>query len=180
MNDNIKLLVGLGNPGIQYQDTRHNIGWMVIKNLALNWKIPLNQSVKFQSLIGQINLEEKKIILAAPTTYMNLSGHAVKIIVDYFKINIDNILIIYDDIDLLFGKIRIRSKGGDGGHKGLKSIISCLGNQNLKRLRIGIGPLPEHMELSDFVLSKFYPEEQVFLSEIILITLLLLSLIILP
>ncbi|NLM96044.1 MAG: aminoacyl-tRNA hydrolase, partial [Halanaerobiaceae bacterium] len=135
------LVVGLGNPGPEYTNTRHNVGCSAIYMLAR--KIGINSTTaRFRAIIGKGSIAEARVILAQPLTYMNNSGEAVKQIVDYYKISIDKIIIISDDMALPTGKIRIKEKGSAGGHNGLKSIFDYLGTQNIPRIRIGIDSPP--------------------------------------
>jgi peptidyl-tRNA hydrolase, PTH1 family len=136
----VDLIVGLGNPGNEYKDTRHNIGFMVIDRLASLWQINLAPDRKFQGIYGDGRYPNgKKIRLLKPTTYMNLSGQSVRSLLDWYKLSPRSVLAIYDDMDLPFGKIRLRSSGSAGGHNGMKSLISHLGTQDFPRLRVGIG-----------------------------------------
>jgi peptidyl-tRNA hydrolase, PTH1 family len=140
----ISLIVGLGNPGAEYERTRHNIGFMAIDRLATSWNISLGKEKRFYGLFGEGRLSSRlassgKIRLLKPTTYMNVSGQSVRACADWFKGNPENILVIYDDMDLPLGKLRLRPSGSAGGHNGMKSIISHLGTQNFPRLRLGIG-----------------------------------------
>jgi peptidyl-tRNA hydrolase, PTH1 family len=140
----ISLIVGLGNPGAEYERTRHNIGFMAIDRLATSWSISLGKEKRFYGLFGEGRLSPRlassgKIRLLKPTTYMNVSGQSVRACADWFKGNPENILVIYDDMDLPLGKLRLRPSGSAGGHNGMKSIISHLGTQNFPRLRLGIG-----------------------------------------
>ena len=140
----ISLIVGLGNPGAEYERTRHNIGFMVIDRLAISWSISLGKEKRFYGIFGEGRLSSRlastgKIRLLKPTTYMNVSGQSVRASADWFKCNPENILVIYDDMDLPLGKLRLRPSGSAGGHNGMKSIISHLGTQNFPRLRLGIG-----------------------------------------
>lgn len=140
----ISLIVGLGNPGAEYERTRHNIGFMAIDRLATSWSISLGKEKRFYGLFGEGRLSTRlassgKICLLKPTTYMNVSGQSVRACADWFKGNPENILVIYDDMDLPLGKLRLRPSGSAGGHNGMKSIISHLGTQNFPRLRLGIG-----------------------------------------
>lgn len=160
------LLVGLGNPGTEYANTRHNAGFWVINYLAKRTGIKLNQ-VRLKSRLGKGSFEQKEIILARPRTYMNLSGEAVSSLLREFDLPLSKLLVIYDDIDLDLGQIRIRAKGSSGGHKGVASIINALGSSEFARLRIGIGPLKEGITLTDYVLSKFEDEEEEKLEEAI-------------
>lgn len=140
----ISLIVGLGNPGAEYERTRHNIGFMAIDRLAISWSISLGKEKRFYAIFGEGRLSSRlastgKIRLLKPTTYMNVSGRSVRASADWFKCNPENILVIYDDMDLPLGKLRLRPSGSAGGHNGMKSIISHLGTQNFPRLRLGIG-----------------------------------------
>jgi peptidyl-tRNA hydrolase, PTH1 family len=140
----ISLIVGLGNPGAEYERTRHNIGFMAVDRLATSWSISLGKEKRFYGIFGEGRLSSRlassgKIRLLKPTTYMNVSGQSVRACADWFKGNPENILVIYDDMDLPLGKLRLRPSGSAGGHNGMKSIISHLGTQNFPRLRLGIG-----------------------------------------
>ncbi len=140
----ISLIVGLGNPGSEYERTRHNIGFMAIDRLATSWSISLGKEKRFYGLFGEGRLSSRlassgKIRLLKPTTYMNVSGQSVRACADWFKGTPENILVVYDDMDLPLGKLRLRPSGSAGGHNGMKSIISHLGTQNFPRLRLGIG-----------------------------------------
>jgi PTH1 family peptidyl-tRNA hydrolase len=143
-NQSISLIVGLGNPGAEYERTRHNIGFMAVDRLATSWSISLGKEKRFYGIFGEGRLSPRlassgKIRLLKPTTYMNVSGQSVRACADWFKGNPENILVIYDDMDLPLGKLRLRPSGSAGGHNGMKSIISHLGTQNFPRLRLGIG-----------------------------------------
>lgn len=140
----ISLIVGLGNPGSEYERTRHNIGFMAIDRLAASWGAFLGKEKRFYGIFGEGRLPSRlvnsgKIRLLKPTNYMNLSGQSVRACADWFKCDPENILVVYDDMDLPLGKLRLRSSGSAGGHNGMKSIISHLGTQNFPRLRLGIG-----------------------------------------
>ena len=153
------LVAGLGNPGRQYEKTRHNIGFKVIDYLASHYKINLD-SRHFNAEWGKLSLFDKNIFLIKPQTYMNRSGSTIKSFVEFYKIAPENILIIHDDIDLPFGDVRLKSKGGGAGHHGIESIMESLGTDHFKRIRCGIGrPLQLETEISDFVLSSFSSEE---------------------
>lgn len=158
LESNTFLIVGLGNPGKKYMGTRHNVGFDFIETLANDLSIKLNIS-KFNALIGIGKIDDKKIILAMPMTYMNLSGDAVLPIAKYYNINSENIIVCYDDIYLDTGKIRIRKNGSAGGHNGMKSIIARLRTENFPRIRVGVDKKPEYMDLADYVLSKFNKDE---------------------
>jgi PTH1 family peptidyl-tRNA hydrolase len=158
------LIAGLGNPGKKYHETRHNIGFMVVDFLADKFNKKFKKNVDtFRSAVFEYNSEE--IILLKPKTYMNLSGIAVALGVRYYDIVLSNLLVIYDDIDLKFGTIRIRAKGSDGGQKGLRSIISNLETKDFARLRIGVGD--HFQDAAEYVLSPFSPEEKKDLPSII-------------
>ena len=152
----MKLIVGLGNPGGQYAQTRHNIGFMVIDALAreLGATVEKNQH---KALVGQVNIGSEKVILAKPQTYMNLSGQAVVALMNWYKLLPEDLLVISDDMDLPPGRLRIRMNGGAGGQKGLKSIMDLTGTQDFSRMRVGIGR-PEHGAV-DHVLGKFDDQE---------------------
>lgn len=152
------LVVGLGNPTEKYNNTRHNAGFMAIDYIAKTLNVDFNKS-KFNSLFKDVNLDDKRILLVKPQTYMNLSGEAVSKFVSFYKIPLENVIVFSDDISLPVGKIRIRRKGSHGGHNGLKNIISMLGNDNFPRVKIGVGSKPDEWELSDWVLSKFSESE---------------------
>ena len=152
------IIVGLGNPGREYAGTRHNIGFDVITRLSDDYNIPLDFK-KHKAVCGKGYIEGQKVILAQPQTYMNLSGESVRELIDYYKIEEDELIIIYDDINLEPGKLRIRAKGSAGGHNGMKSIISHLGTDAFPRIRIGVGEKPKGYDLADYVLGRFKPEE---------------------
>lgn len=153
------VVVGLGNPGKRYKDTRHNIGFNVIDLLGQRNKINLNKT-KFQSIYGEGFIRGNKVILMKPQTYMNNSGISVREIYDFHKLDIKNIIVIVDDIDIEFASIRIRGKGSAGSHNGLKSIIKHLGSKEFPRIKVGIGEKRHPSQnLADFVLSKFSQEE---------------------
>lgn len=153
------LVVGLGNPGREYRDTRHNIGFMVIERLCAKLGARLNK-VQSKALIGSGILEGRKVIMAKPQTFMNLSGQSVGGLVRFYKVPLDQIIIAHDDLDLPLGTIRIRPGGGSAGQKGIASIIQQLGTQNFARLRLGIGRPPGQMDPADYVLQRFHSSEQ--------------------
>lgn len=154
----MKLIVGLGNPGKEYENTRHNIGFIFIDNFAKKNNLTFNKE-KFNGLYVDTIINGEKIILLKPLSYMNLSGEVVKKYVDFFKINIDDILVINDDLDLDIGRIRLRPNGSSGGHNGLKNIANNLNSENFKRLKIGISN-DKRIDTKDYVLGKFTKEEQ--------------------
>ena len=152
------LIVGLGNPGVEYAATRHNIGFDMITYLSDKYNIPVN-SREGKALVGKGILAGEKVMLAQPQTYMNLSGESVRALMDYYKIDIEDLLVIYDDISLDVGQIRMRGKGSAGGHNGIKSIIQHTGTQEFARIKIGIGQKPEGGDLVKHVLGRFSREE---------------------
>jgi PTH1 family peptidyl-tRNA hydrolase len=153
------LITGLGNPGAKYTYNWHNCGFMSIEVLAQRNHISFNKN-KFRGEYGQGTISGEKVILLRPQTYMNLSGESVREAMSFFKIEPENLIVLYDDIDLPRGTIRVRAKGGPGTHNGMKSIISQIGTTDFPRIRIGCGPVPEHWDLADFVLSDINKEEQ--------------------
>ena len=153
------IIVGLGNPTNKYQATRHNVGWDAITRLSDDYRIPLDFK-KHKAICGKGYIEGEKVVLAQPVTYMNLSGESVQELMDYYKVTPEEIIIIYDDISLEVGQLRIRKKGSAGGHNGIKSIISHLGTDEFLRIKIGVGDKPKDWDLADYVLSRFQTEEQ--------------------
>ncbi len=158
-------VIGLGNVGRRYQGTRHNVGFDTIDYLAYKNRIELNKA-KFNSVFGEYRINNEKIILVKPTTYMNRSGFAVVDLKNYYKIPVENLIIVYDDIDLELGQLRIRSKGSAGSHNGMKSVIYQLGDDKFPRIRIGVGR-DERMDLAAYVLQKFSEEEREKIKDII-------------
>jgi PTH1 family peptidyl-tRNA hydrolase len=154
----MKIIVGLGNPGPEYRNTRHNIGFMVLEELAARYPVEKQES-KFDALIGQVRIKGEKVLLVKPLTYMNLSGQAVQPLVHWHKLELEDLLVVYDDMDLPLGTIRIRAAGGSGGHKGIKSIMERLASSELARLRLGIGR-PSDRDPVDWVLGRFRPDEK--------------------
>ncbi len=155
----MKLIVGLGNPEEKYSLTRHNIGWLFLEHLAKKYDVSINKSSN-SSLVGEFKLNNEKIILAKPITYMNLSGNAVVALKKWYKLENKDILIVYDDIDIPFGTIRYREKGSGGTHNGMKHIVQMLSSQDIPRLRIGLGGLKhERQDMIDFVLQRFKKDE---------------------
>lgn len=160
------LIVGLGNPGRQYETTRHNAGFICIDILAEKYGIKINK-LKFKSLMGEGRIEGKRCLLLKPQTYMNLSGEAVRDVVDFYKIPVENIIVICDDISLDPGKMRIRRKGSDGGQRGMKNIIYHLKDDNFPRIKIGVGakPNPEY-DLAAWVVSHFTANEAKLIKQV--------------
>ncbi|MGN0395873.1 MAG: aminoacyl-tRNA hydrolase [Coprococcus sp.] len=154
----MKIIVGLGNPGVKYAGTRHNIGFSVIDEMAEKYNISLSEK-KHKAVLGKGIIEGEKVILAMPQTFMNLSGESVRELVDYYKCEPSDVIVIYDDIDLDVGRLRIREKGSAGGHNGMKNIILHIGSQEFARVRVGVGEKPKNMDLADYVLSRFNKED---------------------
>lgn len=161
------IIAGLGNPTKTYEGTRHNIGFMVIDGIGEKYNIDITTK-KHKAFIGRGIIAGERVILAKPQTYMNLSGESIREIADFYKIPPENIIIIYDDISLETGKLRIRKKGSAGGHNGIKSIISHLGTQEFPRIKVGIGNKPEGWDLADYVLSKYSRAERQSVEEALL------------
>ena len=160
------LIVGLGNPGKQYESTRHNAGFICMDILAEKYDIKINK-LKFKSLMGEGRIEGKRCLLLKPQTYMNLSGEAVRDAVEFYKIPVENVIVICDDISLEPGKMRIRRKGSHGGQNGMRNIIYHLKDDNFPRIKIGIGakPNPEY-DLADWVLSRFTQSEAKLIKQV--------------
>lgn len=158
------LIVGLGNPGNEYNNTRHNIGFDAIEVIAKKYNIDINRE-KFKGVYGEGFINGEKVILFMPTTYMNLSGEAIRLIMDFYKLSEEDLLVIYDDISLDVGRIRIREKGSAGGHNGIKSIIANIGTDVFSRIKIGVGQ-PKG-DLVKHVLGKFSSEERSILNNVL-------------
>ena len=162
LNTNSKpdyIVVGLGNPDTKYLNTRHNAGFMAIDMISKEYNVQVNR-IKFKSLCGNAIIGDKNCLLMKPTTYMNNSGQAVQEAMNFYKVPIENVIVIYDDISLEPSKLRIRRKGSDGGHNGIKSIIYLTGADTFRRIKLGVGkkPHPDY-NLADWVLSNFNPNE---------------------
>ncbi|MDU7649457.1 MAG: aminoacyl-tRNA hydrolase [Anaerococcus vaginalis] len=162
-------IVGLGNPGIQYENTRHNAGFITIDYLARKYSIDVRK-IKFKSLIGQGVISGQKVMLVKPQTYMNNSGEAIREIYKYFDFDHDKLIVIYDDIDIDFGSIRIRKKGSAGTHNGMKSIIYNLEFDDFPRIKVAVGKKPSYMDLANFVLSGFSKQEAKIIEEEVKLT----------
>ena len=154
----MRLIVGLGNVGDKYIFTRHNVGFMLADSIALNSNLTFRENSRLKCLMTNLRTGVEDYLIIKPTTYMNLSGEAVRAVMDYYKIAVEDILIVYDDLSLTLGKIRFRGDGSDGGHNGIKSVIQHVGTQNVARLKIGIGPQP-NIPSEVFVLQNFSKEE---------------------
>jgi len=162
----VYLIAGLGNPGKEYHHNRHNIGFMLVSRLAEQLNVAFSR-VQSRALVTDTNYQGNKVILAKPQTYMNLSGQAVASLVRFYKIELIHFLVVYDDVDLPFGRIRIRPSGGSGGQKGMQSIINQLGTQDFPRMRLGIGRPPGSQEASSYVLRDFSGEDAEFLPSVL-------------
>ena len=148
------LIVGLGNPGTEYAATRHNIGFDMVTYLSDKYGIAL-RSKEGKAIVGKGVIEGQKVMLVQPQTYMNLSGEAVTQLVNWYKVEPQELLVVYDDVDLPFGRVRIRPKGSAGTHNGMRNILYLLGRDDFPRLRVGIGRPPEHWDMKDFVISGY-------------------------
>ncbi len=164
--DRFQLIVGLGNPGEAYRLTRHNVGFMVVDRLAQTHQLTLNRR-KFKVVFGLGKVDGRSVILAKPMTFMNMSGPAIRDLTHFFNLDKKNLLVIHDDIDLVFGKIKIKQKGGDGGHKGVKSLIEAFGNGAFARLRVGIGRPQTRQEARAYVLGRFDTNQEKLLDDVI-------------
>ena len=160
----MKIIVGLGNPGIPYEWSRHNIGFLVVNRLAEIHHI-LVGTRRFKSLLGKGSIDSQSVILAKPMTYMNRSGEGVAKIVSFFQAGMKDLIVIHDDLDLPFGKLRIKQRGGDGGHQGIRSVIESTGGNSFLRLKIGIGRPPKEMDPAEYVLTPFSAREKSSLDE---------------
>jgi len=163
----MKLIVGLGNPGRLYADSRHNIGFLLVKALAKTFRVHLRKDTQGFSLSGRGKAEGENLILAMPLTFMNLSGNAVSALIKKYKIDLNNLLVVSDDLDLEFGKFKIKASGSSGGHRGLQSIIDALKENTFCRLRIGVGRPAADTDAAEYVLSAFNKKEKAELKEII-------------
>ncbi|MCQ2541393.1 MAG: aminoacyl-tRNA hydrolase [Lachnospiraceae bacterium] len=159
------IIVGLGNPGSKYEKTRHNVGFQVIDALADKYNISVNE-VKHKAIFGKGVIEGQKVILAKPQTFMNLSGESVRELIDYYKIDEEEeLIVVYDDISLEPGQLRIRKKGSAGGHNGIKNIIQHLGGEVFLRVKVGVGEKPKGFDLADYVLGHFSEEDAAVMKE---------------
>ena len=158
MATDMYLIVGLGNPGPQYANTRHNIGWMVVERLAAQHRLSFDR-LQFKARVAAGSLADRRVVLAKPLTYMNLSGEAVGPLMRFYKIPLERLLVVYDEIDIPFDTLRLRPEGGAGGHRGMRSIIQSLGSQQFARLRVGVGRPPSGWEAADHVLAPWTKDE---------------------
>jgi PTH1 family peptidyl-tRNA hydrolase len=166
MTENTFLIVGLGNPGREYKDNRHNVGFMLVDRLMVRFNARMSR-LQAKALVASLTYEGKKLILAKPQTYMNLSGQSIQGLARFYKIPLENMIVAHDDLDLPFGTIRIRPGGGPGGQKGVASTIERLGSKDFPRLRIGIGRPPGRMDPAGYVLQNFSKADLTLLSEIL-------------
>jgi PTH1 family peptidyl-tRNA hydrolase len=163
----MKIIVGLGNPGQKYVYTRHNAGFLFIDYFSQKHNIKVDK-LKFKSLYGQGIIKNQKVMLVKPQTFMNLSGETVSAIIDFYKCSLEDIVIVYDDASLEVGKLRIRTKGSDGGHNGIKSIIYLNKSDEFDRLKIGVGSPPhKDFDLADYVLGEFMEDEKKIIFEVL-------------
>lgn len=160
------LIVGLGNPGRQYQTNRHNIGFMLVSRLAENLGVSFTR-VQSKALVTKTTFQDKPVIIAKPQTYMNLSGQSVGSLAKFYKIELDHLMVVYDDVDLPFGRIRIRPSGGSAGQKGMRSIIDQLGTEEFPRMRLGVGRPPGSKGAASYVLRNFAGEDAEFLPQVL-------------
>ncbi len=152
----MKLIVGLGNPGRKYETTKHNIGFWAVDQLSDQWNMPF-QKEKWHSLVAEDIVNGEKVILLKPLTYMNLSGEAIGAAVRFLKLPLEELIVLFDDLDIPLGQLRLRKKGSSGGHNGIKSTVQHLGTEQFNRVKIGIGRPPSYMSVSDYVLAPFPP-----------------------
>ncbi|MGI8190471.1 aminoacyl-tRNA hydrolase [Streptococcus iniae] len=157
----VKMIVGLGNPGSKYDNTKHNIGFTAIDQMAKKHGINFTEEKNFKALIGSTFINHEKIYLVKPITFMNNSGISVKALLTYYNISVNDMIIIYDDLDMEVGKIRFRQKGSAGGHNGVKSIIAHIGTQEFDRIKIGIGRPKQGMTVINHVLGKFDSDDSI-------------------
>ena len=162
----MKMIVGLGNPGQEYAATRHNVGFLAVEELAIRLHVSVWRS-RDEALIAEYRGENENVLLVKPQTYMNLSGTAVGALARWYKMKTEDIVALYDDMDLPAGKLRLRMKGGSGGHRGIESMLVHLGEENFSRIRIGIGRPPAGWEVANFVLSRFNEQETPLIADAI-------------
>jgi len=167
----VKWIVGLGNPGGKYEDTRHNVGFMAVDRMAERWGIRWTALARCRTLVGEgKTVSGEPIVLLKPQTFMNLSGEAVKAYMSYYKLSLEDFIVIYDDMDTEVGQLRLRYKGSAGGHNGIKSIIQHVGTQEFNRLRIGISRPPEGMDVVRYVLADFAKIERQVIDRVLDVT----------
>lgn len=160
----VKMIVGLGNPGSKYEKTKHNIGFMAIDNIVKNLDVTFTDDKNFKAQIGSTFINHEKVYFVKPTTFMNNSGIAVKALLTYYNIDITDLIVIYDDLDMVVSKLRLRSKGSAGGHNGIKSIIAHIGTQEFNRIKVGIGRPLKGMTVINHVMGQFNTEDNIAIS----------------
>lgn len=160
----VKMIVGLGNPGSKYEKTKHNIGFMAIDNIVKNLDVTFTDDKNFKAQIGSTFINHEKVYFVKPTTFMNNSGIAVKVLLTYYNIDITDLIVIYDDLDMEVSKLRLRSKGSAGGHNGIKSIIAHIGTQEFNRIKVGIGRPLKGMTVINHVMGQFNTEDNIAIS----------------
>ena len=168
----MKLIVGLGNVGNKYKNSRHNVGFIVLDKISNKINFSFKKIEKFNAFLSEKQINQKKIIFLKPCTYMNLSGFSIFNVINYYKITYNNILIVYDDMDILLGKIKYKEQGGDGGHNGIKSVIEHLKTKKFKRIKIGINrPIGnDFVTYNDYVLSEFNEKKKIKINKAIKLT----------
>ena len=154
------IIAGLGNPTDKYEKTRHNVGFDTIDILAKDLGVTMGKSI-FKALVGKTMIGSEKVLLVKPLTFMNLSGNAIRAIMHFYKSDVSKLVVIYDDVDLDVGRLRIRKKGSAGGHNGMKSIIAQVGSEEFCRIRVGIGHRPEEIDMINYVLGRFSKEDRI-------------------
>ncbi|MBY5034050.1 aminoacyl-tRNA hydrolase [Streptococcus gallolyticus] len=160
----VKMIVGLGNPGSKYKDTKHNVGFMAVDRLVKEIDVNFTEDKIFKAEIGSTFINGEKVYFVKPTTFMNKSGEAVHALLSYYGLDVEDLLVIYDDLDMEVGKLRFRQKGSAGGHNGIKSIIAHIGTQEFDRLKVGIGRPQGKMSVIDHVMSKFHGDDAITIS----------------
>lgn len=161
------LIVGLGNPGAEYAQTRHNAGFRVVERLAERWRADWSDARKFRARVAKVSRDDKRVLLCEPLTFMNASGEAVGALVEFYRVTLDRLVVVVDDADLPLGEIRLRMRGGSGGHHGLESIEQRLGTQEFARLRVGIGRRIGAREITGHVLGRFGSTETVLVDKVL-------------
>jgi len=164
--ENLHLIVGLGNPGAEYAQTRHNAGFLLVERLARRWQADWKATKKFKARIARAKSGARRLVLGEPQTFMNASGEAVRALLDYYGVPLEKLLVVVDDADLPLGEIRLRSRGSSGGHHGLESIGQHLGTREFPRLRIGIGRREGAREITDHVLGRFRNDESALVKKV--------------
>ena len=162
----LRLIAGLGNPGSQYRETRHNVGFLVLDEIGREYSLATDKK-KFNTLYGRGSVENSELVLVKPMAYMNNSGPPLRRLADYFRISGEEILVIHDDIDLAFGRLKIKEKGGHGGHNGVRSLMDAFGGGDFARLRVGVGRSESRADVTDHVLGKYNTEELKYLNRIV-------------